>query len=156
VKKDIMTTRKATFRSWTAFLALVASTVVAMVTLQAQSQSSDPPSLAAARETLLKYDLFQLREAIDKYHAEKKRYPKKLGSLVSEGYISQIPADPFTNRADWKAVHKPSEGPGVFDLRSASDATAADGTVYSQWYQIRFSGLSFSTRPTSQPATLEP
>lgn len=128
-----MNTRKATLRSWTAFLAIAASTVVGMVTLQAQSQSSDPSSLVPIKETVLKYDLFQLRQAIDKYHAEKKRYPTKLGSLVSEGYISQIPADPFTNRADWKAVHKPSEGPGVFDVRSASNATAADGTAYSQW-----------------------
>jgi hypothetical protein len=47
--------------------------------------------------------------------------------------ISQIPADPFTNHADWKAVHKPSEGIGVFDVRSVSHATAVDGTPYSQW-----------------------
>ncbi len=133
-----MNTRKETFRFWM-ILALAASNVVGPVTLQAQQQAQseqrafDPSSFVAVKETVLKYDLFRLREAIDKYHAEKKRYPKKLGSLVSEGYISQIPADPFTNHTDWKAVHKPSEGPGVFDVRRASSATAADGTAYSQW-----------------------
>ncbi len=129
-----MNTREATFRSWT-ILVLAAFSVVGPVTLQAQPQqrTSDPSSFVAVKETVLKYDLFQLRQAIDKYHAEKKRWPKKLGSLVGEGYISQVPADPFTNRADWKAVHKPSEGPGVFDVRSASDATAADGTAHSRW-----------------------
>jgi len=129
-----MNTRKATFRRWT-ILAFAASSVMGTVTLQAQSQqrNSDTSSFVAVKETVLKYDLFQLRQAIDKYHAEKKRWPKKLGSLVSEGYLSQIPADPFTNRVDWKAINKPSEGPGVFDVRSASNATAADGTPYSQW-----------------------
>jgi general secretion pathway protein G len=127
-------TRKATFRFWT-ILALAAPSVAGTVSLHAQSvqRASDASLLVVIKETVLKYDLFQMREAIDKYHTEKKRYPKKLGSLVGEGYISQIPADPFTNRADWKPVHKPSEGPGVFDLRSASNATAVDGTAYSQW-----------------------
>jgi general secretion pathway protein G len=129
-----MNTCEATFRFWM-ILALAGFSAVGTVTLQAQSEQrvSDPSSFVAVKETVLKYDLFQIRQAIDKYHAEKKRYPRKLGSLVSEGYISQIPADPFTNRADWKAVHRPSEGPGVFDVRSASNATAGDGTAYSQW-----------------------
>ena len=129
-----MNTRAATFRCWP-ILGLAASSVLGAVVLQAQSQqrASDTSSFVAVKETVLKYDLFQLREAIDKYRADKKRYPKKLGILVSEGYISQIPADPFTNRADWQAVHKPSEGPGVFDVRSASNSTGTDGSAYSQW-----------------------
>lgn len=129
-----MNTRETRPRFWTIFAVVVCS-IVGTVTMQAQSErrASDPSSFVAIKETVLKYDLFQLRQAIDKYHAEKKRYPKKLGSLVSEGYISQIPADPFTNRTDWKAIQKSSEGPGIFDVRSASNATAADGTVYSQW-----------------------
>lgn len=129
-----MKARKATFRFWT-ILALAASSVAGTVCLKAQSEqrTSDASSFVVVKETVLKYDLFQIRVAIDKYHSEKKRYPKKLESLVSAGYISQIPADPFTNRADWKAVHKPSEGPGVSDVRSASNATAVAGTAYSQW-----------------------
>jgi general secretion pathway protein G len=129
-----MNTREAAFRFWT-ILALAASSVMGTVSLQAQSEqrTSDASSFVVEKETVLKYDLFQIRAAIDKFHTEKNRYPKTLGSLVSAGYISQIPADPFTNRADWKAVHKPSEGAGVFDVRSASNATAVDGTAYSQW-----------------------
>jgi general secretion pathway protein G len=120
-----MKPREATSRYWPKILALLACSVVTATNSHAQSVSD--------KETVLKYDLFQVRQAIDKYHSEKKRCPKKLGSLVSEGYMSQIPADPFTNRADWKAINKPSEGPGVFDVRSSSNATAADGTPYSRW-----------------------
>jgi len=53
VKEDIMTTRKATSRSWSAFLALAASTFVAMVGLHAQSNPSEPHSPVAAKETVL-------------------------------------------------------------------------------------------------------
>jgi general secretion pathway protein G len=107
------------------------------VPLQAQSQrrtSDHPSSLVPTKETALKEALFQTREPIDKYHADKKRYPSNLAVLVSEGYIGQILTDPFTNRPDsWKIVRKPSARPGIFDIRSASDATSIDGSKYSTW-----------------------
>src|SRR5438876_1194600 len=61
-----------------------------------------------AREAVLKTDLFDLRDAIDQYYADKGQYPGTLDSLVTEGYIRKIPVDPFTNAADtWQSI--PSE-----------------------------------------------
>jgi hypothetical protein len=55
-----MTTRKGTLHCWTV-LALAISSMVGAVDLQAQPQqrAADESSLAAVKETVLKYDLFQ-------------------------------------------------------------------------------------------------
>ena len=81
-----------------------------------------------------------MREAIDRYYADKKQYPSSLDRLASEGYITQIPTDPLTNRTDsWKTVpskpdpNNPTGAPGIADVKSGSGATALDGTKYSDW-----------------------
>jgi len=88
----------------------------------------------------LKYALFQMRDAIDQYYADKHQYPSGLDSLASEGYIRQIPTDPFTNRTDsWQpirsepALNNLAAAPGMYDVKSGSEATALDGTEYSDW-----------------------
>jgi general secretion pathway protein G len=82
-----------------------------------------------------------MRDAIDQYYADKNQYPSRLDSLASEGYIRQIPTDPFTNRTDsWQTIPSsepaPSNlaaAPGIYDVKSGSEATALDGTKYSDW-----------------------
>src|SRR5438132_7836789 len=49
-----------------------------------------------AAEAVLKEDLFQMRDAIDQYYADKNKYPVALDELVSEGYLRKLPQDPFT------------------------------------------------------------
>ena len=58
-----------------------------------------------AREAVLHQDLFHMRDAIDQYYADKGQYPAALDSLVSEGYLSKIPADPITNKKLQKLVY---------------------------------------------------
>ena len=96
--------------------------------------------VAHAREAVLKTDLFDLRDGIDQYYADKGQYPGTLDSLVTDGYIRKIPVDPFTNAADtWQTVpsepdpNNPTAAPGIYDVKSGSDATAIDGTKYSDW-----------------------
>ena len=50
-----------------------------------------------AREAVLKTDLFDLRDAIDQYYADKGMYPSTLDALVTDGYIRKIPVDPITD-----------------------------------------------------------
>ena len=130
--------------AFAAAVGLAAPIVVGMLTepLQAQSvkRASDPSVLVRTKETVLKYSLFKMREAIDKFHAEKKQYPGSLPQLVSEGYISQIPTDPFTNRFDsWKTIlaksdpNNPAAPVGIHDVASGSEVRALDGTLYSTW-----------------------
>jgi general secretion pathway protein G len=93
-----------------------------------------------AREGVLKTDLFHLRDAIDQYYADKTMYPSSLDSLVSEGYLRKIPDDPFTmSSSTWQTIpsepdpNNPSASPGVYDVKSGSDATALDGSKYADW-----------------------
>ncbi len=137
-----------------ATVALAAPIVVGMVTAPLRAQSaarvttgasqprlSDPSALIQTKEVVLKYALFQMREAIDRYHTDHAHYPSSLESLTSEGYLTQIPTDPFTNRVDsWQTFVSMSDperpatdSPGIQDVRSGSDAAALDGTSYSAW-----------------------
>ncbi len=98
-----------------------------------------------ARETVLRQNLFTIRDVIDQYYADKGKYPDSLSELVSAGYMRHLPVDPITEKSDWVAVPytggdpgqlEPTEGEqsgGIFDVHSASDKVAADGTKYADW-----------------------
>ena len=93
-----------------------------------------------AREAVLKTDLFDLRDAIDQYYADKNQYPGSLDALVTDGYLRKIPVDPFTNAADsWQTVpseadpNNPTAAPGIYDVKSGSDGMSLDGTKYADW-----------------------
>jgi general secretion pathway protein G len=97
-------------------------------------------SVVHAKEAVLKTDLAQFRDAIDQYYADKNQWPSTLDALVSEGYLRKLPEDPFTKSATtWQTVpaepdpNNPSAEVGVYDIKSGSDATALDGTKYSDW-----------------------
>jgi general secretion pathway protein G len=89
---------------------------------------------------VLATDLFNMRDAIDQYYAEKGQYPGALDELVSGGYLRKIPNDPFTKSAStWQTIpsepdsNRPNAAPGIYNVLSGSDATALDGTKYSEW-----------------------
>jgi general secretion pathway protein G len=97
-------------------------------------------SIVRSKEAVLKKDLFEMRDAIDQYYADKSQYPSTLDALVSDGYLRRMPKDPFTNAEDsWQTVpaepdaKNPTAEPGVYDLKSGSDQSALDGTRYSDW-----------------------
>lgn len=97
-------------------------------------------SVIFARESVLHEDLFRLRDAIDQYYADKNQYPSGLDALVSEGYMRAVPKDPFTNStSSWQTVPSepdaanPTALPGINDVKSGAEATALDGTRYSDW-----------------------
>lgn len=96
-----------------------------------------------ARESALKYDLHQLRKAIDDFYADKQRYPSDLNELVPH-YMRRIPKDPITDTEDWEVVmdtpdpdappDNDSEGnptqPGVVDVKSRAPGTTLDNVPY--------------------------
>lgn len=97
-------------------------------------------SVTKAKESVLKEDLFRMRDAIDQYYSDKGKYPSSLQDLVSEKYLRSVPVDPFTNSADtWREVPaepdptNPTVQPGVYDVKSGSELKALDGTNYSDW-----------------------
>jgi general secretion pathway protein G len=93
-----------------------------------------------ASESVLRTDLFRMRDAIDQYYADKGQYPSALDALVSDGYLRKLPDDPFTKSSTtWQAVpaepdpNNPTAEPGVYDVKSGSERTALDGSKYADW-----------------------
>jgi general secretion pathway protein G len=118
-------------------LLVVVSIIVILATM---GMTQYRTSVIYSRESVLKEDLFRLRDAIDQYYADKGQYPSTLDALVSDGYVRKIPEDPFTrNSSSWQTVpaepdpNNPTAEAGVYDVKSGSDATAIDGTKYAEW-----------------------
>jgi general secretion pathway protein G len=125
-------------RGFTLIELMVVMTII--VTLATIGMVQYRQSVQFARESVLKDDLFKMRDAIDQYYADKNQYPPTLDDLVSSGYLRSLPKDPITNSTTtWQAVpaepdpNNPSITPGVYDVKSGADQTALDGSRYSDW-----------------------
>lgn len=111
-------------------LMIVVSIVGILATLAAPSYQS---SLIKARETVLRHDLFTLRELLDQHRADQGKYPPSLDGLITAGYLRALPKDPFTNSSStWQEIMEPAEG-GIFDVYSGSDLVGTNGTPYNKW-----------------------
>ncbi len=110
-------------------------------------------------ERQLRYDLWMMRDAIDKYKdaadrnafqtkLESQNYPPDLETLVNGvevqtkkvKFLRKIPIDPMTGTAEWGLRSMQDDptsqsfgGQSVFDVYSKSTGTALDGTKYSDW-----------------------
>ena len=130
-------------------LAILASAALPLTRFQMKRQN----------ERILRYDLWQMRAAIDKYKdaadkgaiqtkVDSQNYPPDLETLVNgvdiQGkkvrFLRRIPIDPMTGNAEWglrSMQDDPSSdsysGQSVFDVYSKSQGTALDGTKYSTW-----------------------
>ena len=111
------------------------------------------------RERELRYDLWMLRDAIDRYKDAADRgafqikvgsesYPPDLDTLVTGvdvggkklRFLRKIPIDPMTGKAEWgqrSVQDDPTSeswgGQNVFDVYTKSDGTALDDSKYKDW-----------------------
>lgn len=132
-----------------AILAILASAAVPMARFEIKRRN----------ERDLRYDLWQMRDAIDKYKdaadkgafqtkVDSQNYPPDLDTLVNgvdvQGkkvkFLRRIPVDPMTGKAEWGLRSMQDDpksdsfgGQSVFDVYSKSPGTALDGTKYSDW-----------------------
>ena len=132
-----------------AILAILASAAIPITRFQIKRE----------KERELHYDLWMMRDAIDKYKdaadkgaiqtkVDSQNYPPDLETLVNgvdiQGkkvkFLRHIPVDPMTGKAEW-GLHSMQDDPksdsyggqSVFDVYSKSQGTALDGTKYSDW-----------------------
>jgi general secretion pathway protein G len=92
-------------------------------------------SVDRSKETVLKANLFQIRESLDKYFADNGRYPDTLDDLISRRYLRAPPLDPLTGSATtWIVVPPRAADQGrVYDVKSGAPGKAGDGTEYRDW-----------------------
>jgi general secretion pathway protein G len=111
------------------------------------------------KERELRFDLWQMRDAIDRYKDAADRgafqtkvgsenYPPDLDTLVNGvdvggkkvRFLRRVPTDPMTGNKDWGLRSMQDDpdsdswgGQNVFDVYTKSDGTALDGTKYKEW-----------------------
>jgi general secretion pathway protein G len=111
------------------------------------------------RERILRADLWEMRDAIDRYKDAADRgafqikvgtegYPPDLDTLVNGvdvggkklKFLRRIPIDPMTNSTDWGLRSMQDDpdsdswsGDNVFDVFTKSQGTSLDGTKYRDW-----------------------
>ena len=97
-------------------------------------------SILRARESVLRSNLFTMRQVIDEYSYDHQKAPQSLSDLVSDGYLRNIPVDPITSsNTTWQVIMEDpntaasQNEPGIFDVRSGSEKNSLDGTKYSDW-----------------------
>lgn len=118
-------------RGFTLVELLVVMAIVALLLSLAMPRFSH--SVERGRETVLRHDLRTMREALDRFHGDRARWPASLEELIEQRYLRALPVDPVTDSAQtWRAVPAPVGG-GVQDVRSGSPAQALDGTAYAEW-----------------------
>ena len=89
----------------------------------------------AAKETVLRENLHQMRDALDKFYGDNSRYPNALADLVDRKYLRRIPPDPIADSdRTWVAVAPADARQGrVADVRSGAQGNGRDGTPYGSW-----------------------
>ena len=127
------TAKRSLFTGFTLIELLVVMAIIAtLLTLAVPRyfQSTD-----RAREAVLKQNLAQMRESIDKYYGDRGRYPDSLEDLVSKKYLRKVPPDPITDSTTtWLTVPPDEAGKGgVFDVKSGAAGTGLDGSAYDKW-----------------------
>ena len=111
------------------------------------------------KERELRRDLWEMRDAIDRYKdaaerggikikADSMGYPPDLQTMVDGEnvqdkkvrFLRAIPTDPMTKSTDWGLRSNQDDadseswgGQNVFDVYTKSNGTALDGTKYSTW-----------------------
>ena len=116
-------------------------------------------SIKREKEKELRYDLWQMRDAIDRYKDTADRggfqvkvgtegYPPDLETLVKGvdvggkkvRFLRKVPVDPMTGNTDWGLRSMQDDpdsdswgGQNVFDVYSKSLGTALNGSKYKEW-----------------------
>ena len=116
-------------------------------------------SIKREKERELRYDLWMMRDSIDRYKDAADRgafqikvgtegYPPDLETLVNGvdvggkkvRFLRKIPVDPMSGKPEWGMRSMQDDptsdswgGQNVFDVFTKSEGTALDGTKYKEW-----------------------
>jgi general secretion pathway protein G len=149
--------RSGAGRGFTLLELIIATTILMILTSMALPLAR--LTIKRDRERELRFDLWQMRDAIDRYKdaadrggfqtkVDSQNYPPDLDTLVKgvdvQGkkvrFLRKIPVDPMTGNTEW-GLRSMQDDPdsdswgeqNVFDVYTKSTGTALDGTKYKDW-----------------------
>ena len=157
--KFVLAPNTKSVRGFTLMELVVATMIMTILTLAVLPVTRI--TVTREKEKQLRRDLWEMRDAIDRYKDASDRqmlgqqkvdamgYPPDLDTLVKgvEGqggkkykFLRSIPEDPFTHSKEWGLRSMQDEpdsdswgGQSVFDVYSKSEGTALDGSKYKEW-----------------------
>jgi general secretion pathway protein G len=136
---------------------IIATTIIVILSTMAVPLAR--LSITRERERMLRADLWEMRDAIDRYKdaadrggfqtkVDSQNYPPDLETLVKgvdvQGkkvrFLRKIPIDPMTGTTEWGLRSMQDDpdsdswgGQSVFDVYTKSTGTGLDGTKYKDW-----------------------
>jgi general secretion pathway protein G len=148
-------------RDWRGFtlIELIVATAI-LVILTGLAIPMARVAIKRERERTLRHDLWEMRDAIDRYKDAADRgafqikvgsegYPPDLDTLVKGvdvggkklRFLRSIPVDPMTGKDEWGTRSMQDDpksdssgsGDNVFDVFTRSEGTGLDGTPYKEW-----------------------
>jgi general secretion pathway protein G len=157
IKKFRRVRAKKSERGFT-LLELIVATAI-LVVLSSMAVPLARLTIQREKERMLRTDLWQMRDAIDRYKdaadrggfqikVDSQGYPPDLETLVKgvdvQGkkvrFLRKIPADPMTGNTEWglRSMQDDADsdswgGQSVFDVYTKSQGTGLDGTKYKDW-----------------------
>jgi general secretion pathway protein G len=157
VARSAVASREAGKRGVTLIELVVAITILLILTSAAIPIART--RIKRERERELRHDLWEMRDAIDRYKDAADRgafqikvgsegYPPDLETMVTgvdvQGkkvrFLRRVPVDPMTGKTEWGLRSMQDDpastswgGQNVFDVYTKSEDTALDGTKYSEW-----------------------
>src|SRR5215469_1871286 len=152
-----MTRARLGTRGFTLIELIVATAILVILTGMAIPMAR--VTIKRAKERELRHDLWELRDAVDRYKDAADRgafqikvgtegYPPDLDTLVNGvdvggkklKFLRRVPIDPMTGNSDWglrSMQDDPTsdswDGENIFDVYTKSQGVALDGTNYKDW-----------------------
>ncbi len=85
-----------------------------------------------SKDVVLQENLQVLRITLDKFYADKGRYPEALAELVEQRYLRGVPVDPVTDSSQTWILLPPQDADiqGIADVKSGATGQTRDGRPY--------------------------
>lgn len=91
------------------------------------------------KEEELKFNLIQIKRALDEYYEKEREYPGDLDTLIKEGFLRRGYRDPNNKKnLDWKKDWSYEQDSG--DIRSMVKNKSLEGALYTLWKPENSSG----------------
>lgn len=89
-------------------------------------------SLEKSKDVALQENLRVLRLSLDRYYADKGRYPQTLEELVEHRYLKAVPIDPVTESSrSWIPIPaRNADAAGISDIKSGAPGANKEGRAY--------------------------
>ena len=125
-----MLSKKKSKRGFTLIEIMIVMSIIALLLTIALPRYFG--SIDKSKDVALKENLKVLRLSLDRFYADKGRYPQNLEEIVENRYLRSVPFDPVTESQNtWMLIPSTdANAPGIADVKSGAQGLSRDGVIY--------------------------